>query len=290
MKKKHPNWQVLGVYLTPFSDTPSHEAYAPFGYAAMCDLLDGILDQRSSTLNADVKVAMRHYTDMVRRHIVGDPEITRLCQQMYKKHKRAIDLIYEHRPDSRAQIRPVVEDLIRQHPGLEQEVSSNRVMRFGVKEWSTPILLSARKDKKRNLTGFILLFGVYNMPSSLDLGLYVMPGPDTTRQPIIDIACANPQVFSVPSNVKRDWLPIYSRPLIRPEAYEDLDDEEREEEIRRQWDEFLDNDLPRIDAALKAEEWILESVEPDEGQSSQGSRFVWGEGDIEIDRRPEHKE
>jgi len=38
-------------------------------------------------------------------------------------------------------------------------------------------------------------------------------------------------------------------------------DEEREEKIRRQWDAFLDKDLPPIDAALKKEEWIWQSDE-----------------------------
>ena len=36
---------------------------------------------------------------------------------------------------------------------------------------------------------------------------------------------------------------------------------EREEEIRRQWEMFLDEDLPRIDAALKREAWVWESTE-----------------------------
>jgi hypothetical protein len=65
--------------------------------------------------------------------------------------------------------------------------------------------------------------------------------------------------------------------------YEDAEPVDRDEEISRRWNMFLEQDLPRIDA-LKAERWIWESAE---GHSGSGERFVWGEGDIEITRRPD---
>jgi len=44
--------------------------------------------------------------------------------------------------------------------------------------------------------------------------------------------------------------------------YENSDQADREKEIRKHWIEFLENDLPRIDAALKNERWIWETDEP----------------------------
>ncbi len=63
-----------------------------------------------------------------------------------------------------------------------------------------------------------------------------------------------------------------------------------EEKIRKQWEEFLNQDLPRIEAALKEERWIWEPVESDEEPSSQSERFMWGEGDIEITQRADEPE
>ncbi len=40
-------------------------------------------------------------------------------------------------------------------------------------------------------------------------------------------------------------------------------------------------------AVLKEERWIRESDDPGEGPSGRGERFVWGEGDIRITRRPD---
>ncbi len=119
VKESHPGWRVLGLYLTPFGDTPSHEAYAPFGYAAVCGLLDGILGDREATPSPDVRMAIKHYTQMVRRYMVGDPEVVDLCRSIYRKHQRALDLIYKYRPDTRAEIRNLLEDIIRNEPHLE---------------------------------------------------------------------------------------------------------------------------------------------------------------------------
>jgi len=38
--------------------------------------------------------------------------------------------------------------------------------------------------------------------------------------------------------------------------YEAVPNNEREAEIRKNWDDFLENDLPRIDDTLKQERWI----------------------------------
>lgn len=60
----------------------------------------------------------------------------------------------------------------------------------------------------------------------------------------------------MPPNRNGRFLKVYSRDLLRQEAYGILDAGEREEEVRKQWGEFLAKDLPRIDAALKEEAWI----------------------------------
>ncbi len=156
----------------------------------------------------------------------------------------------------------IVEDLVGQHPGLEREVSSRGgTIRVGVGEWDTPALLTAKEDW-RTPSGRILLFGIYNKPSRLEIALYLFPGPDTTRQRILDVARDNPEFFSTPRDVKPDVpLRIYSRTLLGREAHETLDDEAREQEIRRQWGGFLDRDLRGLTAALKRETWVWEPVE-----------------------------
>jgi hypothetical protein len=146
------------------------------------------------------------------------------------------------------------------------EPSSIDTIRFGVKDWDTDALLTAEgwTESRR-----ILMFAVYNTPDSLDLHLFMGPGPEETRHRLFEMA-ANHDVFFEPrpntANAirARSWPAIFTRHLLKREAYENLDQEEREQEIRKRWDEFLDKDLSRIEAALKKETWIWEAVEPEQ--------------------------
>jgi hypothetical protein len=121
-KKTYSDWQILGVYLTPFGSLPSREEdrkrYLPLDYGTVCDLLDASLEHPGSDLSPDVRMAMEHYTAMVRRHIVYDPEITRLCRSIYRKHKKALDLIYETSIGSQPVDRTVLTDLVKSNEGL----------------------------------------------------------------------------------------------------------------------------------------------------------------------------
>lgn len=41
---------------------------------------------------------------MVRRKLLGDPEVVKLAQEVYRKHKRAVDLVCANRPDIGVQL------------------------------------------------------------------------------------------------------------------------------------------------------------------------------------------
>lgn len=95
----YPGYQMIGLFLTPDGALPSDESYLPVSYGAVCAVLEGRAKSRASTLGADVLTTIVHYTQMLRRHIVGDSDIAELCRRIYQRHRRALDLIYEHRPD-----------------------------------------------------------------------------------------------------------------------------------------------------------------------------------------------
>lgn len=257
VRHQYPDYKTLAFYLTPTGRMPSHEEYLPLSYGTVCEVLDELGSGQSATLEPDVRTLITHYAMMLRRHIVGDSQITRLSQQIYKKHKQAIDLIYQnrpnqHRPDVKGQIRPIIEDLIKEHPDLVQDLARKDNIKFGLKEWDTPTLLTAQGWTE---SGRIVMFVFLNKRDYLDLVLSVGPGPEETRKKLFEMA-TNHEVFVAPRNPdaeasRRSWPQIFTRHFLKQEAYENLDQEEREQEIRAQWGEFVKNDLPRIRAALK---------------------------------------
>ena len=55
-------------------------------------------------LQPDVELMIRNYVDIVRRDIVEDQELIGICNKIYNKHKKALDLIFENRTDGKTQM------------------------------------------------------------------------------------------------------------------------------------------------------------------------------------------
>jgi PD-(D/E)XK nuclease superfamily len=259
VNQHYPGYRALGLYLAPSGEVPSHDAYLPVGYGLICDVIDGLAEGRASIVSPELKVLLIHYTEMLRRHIVGDSKIARLCRQIYQEHQRAIDLIVEHRFSTQESIRDVLLTLIRKTPGLIYEgrwanYPKEEYINFGVQEWEVPTLRVAKGWTRSN---HILLFAVCNWPDNISLMLQIGPGDEETRQKLLAMARTNQAVFEDAGSFGGGrWINIFVRSLLTPEFYKDTTDSERDSEIRRRWAEFVEKDLPRIDDVLKREQWI----------------------------------
>jgi hypothetical protein len=96
--KEHPDWNIVCLYLTLEGEEPSDENYLPIDYGLTYRLVEDLAESRASVLGADVRTLMLHYAQMLRRHIVSESETAELCRRIYRKHQRALDLIYESGP------------------------------------------------------------------------------------------------------------------------------------------------------------------------------------------------
>jgi len=254
----YPGWTILGIYLTPEGETSSNTGYLATSYTSICEIVERMVESRSSTLGADVRSLMVHYTQMLRRHIVSESEIAELCRRIYRKHQRALDLIYEHRPDQQAAVREVLESIIQQTSELLPDHCSKSYIRFAPQEWDVPILKSGQGWTE---SGRILLFEFMNSPNRLKLGLHIGPGPDDIRQKLFDMAQKHSPLFRTQSrSLNRQFNVIYGKSFLMPKDYEDTNIEQMSKEIRKHWSEFIGNDLLRILAAVREEHWIVQEM------------------------------
>jgi hypothetical protein len=260
VEEAHPSWQILGVYLTPFGQAPTHGAYLPFNYSALCEIVDGVLRNCGPAVSQDVRVSMEHYTQMVRRRIVADPEIINLCRDMYRKHQRAFDLVYKYRPEPPPTVRRLLAQLINNTDELVFLGNyTNLYIYFHPQAWGEAPALNIGKDRHH-----FFRFVFHNYPDQLVLFLETSLGEEATRRRLYEMGQKDKSLFSdLEDPDTEDYPKLYKRIFLTPEHYEKCSDSEREQEIRRQWSTFLDKDLPQIEAALKKETWIWESVEPD---------------------------
>jgi PD-(D/E)XK nuclease superfamily len=269
--RDHPDWNIICLYLTPEGDDPSDENYLPIDYGLIHKVVEDLAETRVSVLGANVRTLMIHYAQMLRRHIVSESEMADLCRRIYRKHQRALDLIYEHRPDRQAELHEFLVGLIGEHPELTLDESSKRWVRFFPQAWDKETLRVEKEwVEPWTSTRRMLLFQFDNLPDKINLQLVVGPGPEEARQRLLDTALRNGSPFN-PRNktLNNKWNLLFRKNVVRLSegAQEEDDEEEIKQEIRRAWERFLEEDLHKIDEAIKAESWLWDSPEESEGSS-----------------------
>lgn len=262
VKKDHPDWQLLGIYLTPYGDAPSHGAYSPFNYRIVCQAIDEITEDQKPTLTPDIRMAMEHYTAMLRRNILGDSEVSRLCREMYHKHRKALHAISNNLSVSQQAVHKLLKNLVKESPSLAYGYRENDLFEdwvvFDHREWDVPALrVGNRYQNSRRLLYFVFYS---DLTENLEIWLELGPGDADARSRLLAIAHKNPTVFNEVPDSLSEWTRLLTYPLLTPEQFKKGADDEREKEVRRQWNRFLRNVLPRLETALKEEVWIWESV------------------------------
>jgi len=254
VRQHRPGYKIIGLFLTPEGQPPSDDRYIAISYQLICQIVEELMVSRSSTLGQEVLTLMSHYAAMLRRYIVGESEIEQLCQQIYRKHKQALDLIYEYRVDQQAEIKDILVELITQNPLFELDHSSKSYINFIPKKWDVERL---REGKGWTRSGRILLFQFANTVDSLKLSLSIGPGPAETRQKLFDMAGQYEPPFKRSFKTPgRLWSTIYNRNLLTRSSYQDKGIEEISEEIHRRWKEFLEHEFPKLDAIVASQDWL----------------------------------
>ncbi|MFC2042958.1 PD-(D/E)XK nuclease family protein [Chloroflexota bacterium] len=250
----YPGWRILFIYLTPEGLEPTDLNYIQLDYITVAELVEYITESRESTLGPDVRTLMTHYSQMLRRYIVSESEIADLCQKIYRKHKRALDMIYEYRPDRQEEIRELLVNLIQEDSDLELDHSTKTYIRFAVLDWDKPVLLQGQGWTDSNR---ILLFEFGNQSNRLNLNLIIGPGPDEARQRLLDIAHEQSPPFKPAFKaLGKKFNTIFQRKILTAKSLENSNIEEIEDEIRKKFNQFMKNDLPKITNVLKRQAWI----------------------------------
>lgn len=260
VQNRFPNFRTWALYLTPEGDQPSHEEYHPISYTMIAELVENLLRIRQSTLGPDVYTLMEHYAQMLRRHIVTESEIAKLCRRIYRKHQRALDMIYEYRPDLQEEIREILVSLVEKADGLTLAHSTKTHIRFYPSAWDID---SLKSNDTWVPSGQLLLFYFRNDPDRLRLKLGIGHGRPEVSRLLFEMAKKKTkntplQTFFKKPSKKRNT--IFLRPFLESNHYESLSIDELEDRIKSDWDHFLKRDLPKIIKVLEEEEWLWKDL------------------------------
>jgi len=250
-----PGYQAFGLYLTPNGDeSSSPDDYRAISYSLVCEMIEQTARDTQVALDAEVIVVLEHYTQMLRRHIVSDSDVAELCRSIYKQHRQALDLIFEHRPDQQAQIRDYLVTLAHRQNSLTAYSYGRSWVNFNLRDWDDS--LTARGLTLETITFPYLTFS--DISKRLTVGVWVSPGKPSDRDRILQLAKDNHLTGVVGTLGKGGWVKLTSFNMLNPRDY-DRTPEEIEAIIFEKWSSFLQDELPRITEAFQKAEWLWAS-------------------------------
>ena len=113
IEKEFPDYIRIYVYLTPDDLIPSDENWINFNYNTIAGLIDDLLKNKRDVLNDNIYNFINQYNIILRRYIVGNSEIEQICRQIYKKHEKALDLIFQYKPDIDLEVSEYIQEKLK---------------------------------------------------------------------------------------------------------------------------------------------------------------------------------
>ena len=244
----------LYVFLTVEGGRPAKikdaAHYVPMGYTQIADLIEQTMTARSSSLGVNVQGTLEQFVTSLRRHVLDDSDVRQLARKIYYKHKKAVQLIIEARPDVQQEVRDIIVPIMKDVPELKPDFSVKSFIRYYPPEWD--LIPELREGEGWTGTGRMLLFEFRN-GKNLSLHLVLGPGPDIVRERVYKLAQREKGFFTVPRQVMPKWNSLYRKAIVSPLYDEEPDFRAISEKIRHAVSQFMSHDFERLVHSVQQE-------------------------------------
>lgn len=247
VQNEYPCYRKLFIYLTISGDIPSDDSYIPLSYEDIIPLIERLVKTRKEKIGSEILIFISHYKDMLRRYVMEDSKIQDICKGIYKRHRKALDLIFEYRPDKQLEVCECLVNIIKRDPDLILDGASKSYIRFIPKEFDDFIPPVGVWDKSKRM----LLFDTYNGPQGVIMYLSIRPGPKEIRQKLYEIARENLSLFNLAKNkLTGQFTSIYRKSILSAKDHEDKEIEEIGKQMEERFRKFKETDLPKLVAQI----------------------------------------
>ena len=133
-------FRKIFIYLSPEGDESSDpNIWNSLSYSDVLNIIEKA--RQRVPISQEVGLLIDDYVATIRRDIVGDVELKRICAEIYAKHQKALDLIFENKPDRASMIADIIHAwaaMMMEQGKLEYipEKSGKIITRFKTKEMS----------------------------------------------------------------------------------------------------------------------------------------------------------
>jgi len=145
VRAKYADWRHLFVFLTPDGTEANDTDYVSLSYLELTKIIDSLVENQGTP--SETALILRHYVEMLRRHVVQDEQLRDLALQIYQRHKEAFDFVIECLPEAGGLL-SVIKGLLENETNLLPDKHIKSILRFAPEEWSaSPQLNSCSAEK-----------------------------------------------------------------------------------------------------------------------------------------------
>jgi hypothetical protein len=242
----------LFILLTPEGIDAEEEGYVSLSYSEVADVVERATLDDGDPVSNELSLILRHYVEMLRRHIVQDDQLVTLARQLYERHKEALDFIIEHRPQPDSLLE-TIKNLLDSDATFVQDRHAPMIIRFAPKDWEGVASFNACPTTAWTHTGRNLLFEAKanRETDRISIALVLGPGDATLRSKIYNYCSQQPKTFvNLVKGMGAKYATVFTRDLLSAKAAENMEIEEKKAAIENSWKEFLSKDLPSLKTEL----------------------------------------
>ena len=136
-----PDDKLLFIFLCKNPEEPEDDAYVEATYDQVHNALSRTFDEKSNSIGDGPKSLIQNYLSLLEEKFMENSRIAELATKIYKSHKLALDVIFDHRPDDRVSIMELLEEKLSEYQGgykLIPMQTTRSYFRFIIEEWNTP--------------------------------------------------------------------------------------------------------------------------------------------------------
>lgn len=257
VEDKFSDYKKMYFFLTPEGETPSDENnWNIITYELILETLEESLKFKQDEISKPVKYFIEQYITMLRRHIVKDSELEKICVDIYLKHKKALDLIFEYKPDIYKDISDYIQKLIKDREnnkeGIYLDISNKNYIRFSTEDFDKNI---PREGNGWTKSKRILLYEICQKSDEIKIKLIIGPTDNyEIREKLFELYKQNKKILNVKNaKLTNSYTSIYSHKLMEKNYIERYDSnlEEIKKEIKNNLDKFFKGDFIKIKEILK---------------------------------------
>lgn len=99
----YPGYKKNYIFLSPDGmEASDPENWCTMSYQEVLDIITN--EKKRVRLLPDAELLINNYIETIRRDVVGDERLAQICADIYKKHQKALDLIFDNKPDKTSEL------------------------------------------------------------------------------------------------------------------------------------------------------------------------------------------